>query len=113
MTASTDVSSVFATVHAAVAWLDTTLGRTPEQVTNRVLQLAQETGEVAEAWAGTTGANPRKGPTHTRAHVTQECADVAMAALVIIASLDYDPAAVLVDNARRIAARLPNHPPPP
>ena len=64
------VSAVLRVVEDAVAWLD---GHNPvddAEVTMRVLKVAEETGEAAQAWIGATGRNPRKGVTHSRAGVT-------------------------------------------
>jgi hypothetical protein len=47
----------------------------------RLAKVAEEFGEVVEAHNGATGQNPRKGATHTRAHVIDELLDVAVAAL--------------------------------
>ncbi len=47
----------------------------------RIVKLLEENGEVAEALIGVTGANPRKGVTHTWAQLQAELLDVAVTAL--------------------------------
>ena len=72
----------------------------------RVLKVAEETGEAAQAWIGATGRNPRKGVTHSRAEVAGELADVVIAALVAVASLGIDPGTALAAKAEAVSARL-------
>lgn len=63
--------------------------RDPEAVTwGRLAKLAEEQGEVIEAFIGATGQNPRKGVTHTIADVRKELFDVAITALGAIEHLD-------------------------
>lgn len=47
----------------------------------RIQKVVQETGEAFEAFCGSLGENPRKGFTHSRADVTRELMDSALAAL--------------------------------
>lgn len=54
----------------------------------RLLKLQEEMGEVAQAYIGWTGQNPRKGVTHTQDDLLDELADVAVTALVAMESLD-------------------------
>lgn len=76
----------------------------PEHI--RILKLSEEVGEVAEAYLGMTGTNPRKGQTHDIEDVRSELADVALAALVAIASLNGNPMAELAERARFVKQRL-------
>jgi hypothetical protein len=69
-------------------------------------QIGEELAGVAMAWAGTTGQNPRKGVTHTLHDVAGELGDVAFTALATVASLGFDPEAVLVGVARKAVDRL-------
>lgn len=64
-------------------WIDAANAhRDPEAVTwGRLAKLAEEGGEVIEAFIGATGQNPRKGITHTIADVGDELLDVAITAL--------------------------------
>lgn len=50
----------------------------------RVLKLAEECGEAANAYIGMTGQNPRKGVTHTLDDLNAELADVAITAMAAI-----------------------------
>lgn len=56
------------------------LASVPEAV--RLLKIVEEAGEVAEAYIGLTGANPRKGFTHSHMELESELLDVALTALV-------------------------------
>lgn len=89
-------------------WLDRTNGTDEHELTMRILKLTEEAGEAAAAWIGARGGNPRKGITHTRDDVAEELADVALTALVAIASLRMDPDTVLTERARVIAERMPD-----
>lgn len=53
----------------------------------RLLKVAEEYGEMVEAYIGWTGQNPRKGVTHTRQDVVCEALDVAITALGVVAHL--------------------------
>lgn len=90
----------------AAGWLDDANGADNGEITLRILKLSEETGEVAAAWIGAQGGNPRKGFTHTRDEVAAELGDVAMSALVAIASIGKDPRAVMAEVATKIDDRL-------
>jgi NTP pyrophosphatase (non-canonical NTP hydrolase) len=85
-------------------WIDTAnSAKDPEaQLWGRVAKVAEEVGEVGEAWIdalaissgkliaamiGATGQNPRKGQTHTMDDVTKELLDVALTALCAVEHL--------------------------
>jgi NTP pyrophosphatase (non-canonical NTP hydrolase) len=57
----------------------------------QLLKLSEEVGEVAEAYLGMTGLNPRKGVSHTREDLTGEVADVLITAAVAIVRLAGGP----------------------
>ncbi|MEU8902144.1 MazG-like family protein [Streptomyces mirabilis] len=95
----------WATIRGLVDWLDEANGRTDEEITLRILKLAEETGEVGQAWIGVRGQNPRKGVTHTREDVADELCDVIVTAAVALASMLGDPAARLNAKLAKIAAR--------
>ncbi|MFI5661560.1 MazG-like family protein [Streptomyces sp. NPDC051684] len=90
--------------------LDAANGRDEHELAMRLLKVSEEAGEVAAAYIGATGQNPRKGTTHTRGDVMQELADVIIAAAVALHSLtDHAPSvldAKLHAAARRLA--IPN-----
>jgi NTP pyrophosphatase (non-canonical NTP hydrolase) len=102
----TSTAFVFEVVRRATAWLDAHNGRAREEVTHRILKLVEEVGEVAQARIGQLGQNPRKGVTHSQGDLAAELADVVMTALVVLQSLDLDPATVLTQKAETITARL-------
>ncbi|MFK8851183.1 MazG-like family protein [Streptomyces sp. Ac-502] len=95
----------WATIRRLVAWLDQENGRSQHETTLRLLKLTEEAGEVAQAWIGVIGQNPRKGVTHTRADVAEELCDVIVTAAVALASITDDPATVLDGKLDKIAAR--------
>lgn len=49
----------------------------------QVVKVQEEAGEIAEAWIGHMGVNPRKGRTHSLADVRKEALDVATTALMV------------------------------
>ena len=88
-----------------VAWLDETNGRSPQETTLRILKITEEAGEVAQAWIGVQGQNPRKGVTHSREDVADELCDVIVTALVGLTSVVDDPAGHFEAKLAQIAAR--------
>lgn len=92
------------TIKCLVAWLDAENGRSDDEVGLRILKLTEEIGEVAQAWIGVQGQNPRKGVTHTTIDVQDELVDVMVTAAVALASLTDNPAAVLDAKLQQIAA---------
>lgn len=48
---------------------------------SRVLKIAEEVGEAAQAYTGFIGQNPRKGVTHTKEQLLDELADIVITAL--------------------------------
>ena len=109
MTVDRDTTNVWDAVERSVAWLDSHHERDDTELTLRLLKVTEEAGEAAQAWIGATGRNPRKGVTHGRPDVAAELADVVFSALVAIASLGLDPAAVLSDKATDLIARTGAH----
>ncbi|MEU6206254.1 MazG-like family protein [Micromonospora musae] len=97
---------VWATARAFRAWLDAANGTGDAELTCRVLKLTEEAGEVAGAWIGLLGQNPRKGVTHTRDDVAAELADVAFTALVAIESLGLDARTLLDSCADKVQPRI-------
>jgi NTP pyrophosphatase (non-canonical NTP hydrolase) len=92
-------------VQVAFRSLDQVNGSNPPEITLRILKIGEEYGEAVQAWIGVTGANPRKGITHTRAQVADELGDIAITALVAASSLGFDPRQVLAGTAATAAAR--------
>lgn len=52
-----------------------------------ILKLSEEVGEVAEAYIGTYGLNPRKGVCRTRDDVLAELSDVIVTAAVAMCGM--------------------------
>lgn len=87
------------------AWLDHSNGhRTPAEVALRLLKVTEEAGEVAQAWIGVTGQNPRKGVTHTTSDVADELCDVITAAMVALMTITPDPGEHFTRKVQQIAA---------
>lgn len=82
------------------AWLDDENRGMPGDDEMRIMKLAEEVGEVAQAYIGMKGQNPRKGVTHTMDDVLTELADVAGTALCAIQHFTQD-----VDRTREILVR--------
>ena len=93
------------TIRNLTTWLDTSNGRSDTEIGLRILKLTEEVGEVAQAWIGVQGQNPRKGVTHTHPDVQDELCDVIVTAAVALASLIDNPGYVLDQKLTKIAAR--------
>jgi len=101
-----DGAAIWQTVQQARQWLDAQNGCGRPEQGMRILKISEEIGEVATAWAGVTGQNPRKGSTHSLQDVADELGDVALTALVAVASLGFDPRQVLAGTASKVRERL-------
>lgn len=88
-----------------VAWLDAANGTGPEETAARLLKLTEEAGEVAAAYIGLVGSNPRKGITHATEDVADELCDVILAAMVVLHRFTNDPAGHLAFKAATVAER--------
>jgi NTP pyrophosphatase (non-canonical NTP hydrolase) len=95
----------WSTIRSLVAWLDECNGRSDAEVSLRILKLTEEAGEVAQAWIGVQGQNPRKGVTHEREDVVAELCDVMVTAAVALASVAISPQDVFDAKLAKIAAR--------
>jgi hypothetical protein len=82
----------WATIALLTAWLDNHNGSSTPETALRLMKVQEEAGEVAAAWIGVTGQNPRKGVTHDVADVVSELCDVIVAAMVAVTTLTRDPA---------------------
>ncbi|MEU1071877.1 MULTISPECIES: MazG-like family protein [unclassified Streptomyces] len=105
-------NDLWPTIRALTAWLDAENGRDPHEMAMRIMKIAEEAGEASAAYIGMTGQNPRKGTTHTQADLEAELADVAVTALVALASLTTDAETVFTTKVGRIAARVGVEPEP-
>jgi hypothetical protein len=70
-----------------VAWLDAANGREPHEAGVRIMKIAEEAGEAAAAYIGTTSQNPRKSVTATPDDLAGELCGVVVAALVALATI--------------------------
>lgn len=94
------------TVGRLVEWLDEETGASPELArVLRVLKISEEAGEVAEAVHGVTGANPRKGRSHTWEDVQSELCDVIVTSMVALRTLTPDAAEVFARRLDHVAGR--------
>jgi NTP pyrophosphatase (non-canonical NTP hydrolase) len=103
------VPGLWATVAALAAWLDASNGTSDHEQAMRLMKLSEETGEVAQAYIGMTGQNPRKGITHSRNDVADELCDVIVTAMVALHAYTPDPARHLTAKLQRIADRAHLH----
>lgn len=78
-------------------------GNSPE---TQIIRVMEEGGEVAQAWIGFIGANPRKGVTHRAVDVADELADLAMTALLGIVMLGFDPFDAMTKQQEKAEGRL-------
>ncbi|WP_329117455.1 MazG-like family protein [Streptomyces sp. NBC_01465] len=92
------------------ATLNQANGTGEHEIAMRLLKVTEEAGEVAAAYIGSTGQNPRKGTTHTTHDVAQELADVIIAAAVALHSLTNQAPAVLDAKLHAAARRLHTDP---
>ncbi|MFB4275795.1 MazG-like family protein [Nonomuraea sp. MTCD27] len=94
-------------VGAALDWVDQANGRDDHEKTLRLLKLVEETSEVAAAYIGMVGQNPRKGVTHTLDDVAAELCDVTVTALVALATITGDTTTARTALNRHLARRGP------
>lgn len=75
-------------------WLDKETPSTdPDKVLSmRMHKITEEVGEVAQAYVGVTGFNPRKGTSHTVQDLAKELCDVILTAQVALATVVDEPA---------------------
>ncbi|MFD9072903.1 MazG-like family protein [Streptomyces lasiicapitis] len=99
-------TDLWATVDRLHSWLESHSRNPPrETLLLRMLKLAEETGEVAQAVIGATGQNPRKGTTHTWDDVESELCDVVITALVALRTLTPAPEQALASRLRAVEQR--------
>lgn len=96
----------WAPIFRLVGWLDRQNGRSQHEISLRLLKLVEESGEVAQAYIGSVGQNPRKGVTHTSADVADELCDVIITAMVALVSVaDGNPDDILAAKLAKVAER--------
>ncbi|MFI9723552.1 hypothetical protein ACIHFE_28510 [Streptomyces sp. NPDC052396] len=99
-------AQLWAVARKSAAWLDAANGAGEHETAMRLMKLAEEAGEVMQAYIGMTGQNPRKGVTHQRADVAAELCDVIITAATALHRFADDPAATLDRHARHVAQRM-------
>lgn len=98
--------STWNTVADLAAWLDRDSPVPPDQaLLMRILKITEEAGEVAQAVVGATGANPRKGHSHTWANVENELCDVILTAMVALHTLTPSAQKVFKERLGHVAER--------
>lgn len=102
-------ADMWAHVRRTAAWIDE---QPPvswgDKVGMQVVKLAEETGEVADAYIGWTGQNPRKGRYASADDVGAEFCDVIVTAMHGLVRL-YPPGRaeeVLEEHFRKLEARM-------
>lgn len=99
-------AALWPVVARITAALDAANARDEHEIAMRLLKVSEEAGEVAAAYIGATGQNPRKGTTHTHNDVAQELADVIISAAVALHSITDHAPAVLDGKLHAAARRL-------
>jgi NTP pyrophosphatase (non-canonical NTP hydrolase) len=95
----------WSTIRDLVAWLDDQNGRSDHELAMRILKVTEEAGEVAQAYLGVHGQNPRKGRSAGWSDVTDELCDVIVTAVVALATITDQPQEVLDAKLAKIANR--------
>ncbi|MFF4934850.1 MazG-like family protein [Streptomyces griseofuscus] len=72
----------------------------------RVLKISEELGEVSEAMHGATGANPRKGASHSWDDVHTELCDVVVTSMMALVTCTPDAARLLDERLRHLIDRV-------
>jgi len=95
------------TISRLVGWLDDESGRPAEMDRLlRIMKVTEEAGEVAEAVAGATGQNPRKGVTNDWSQVSAELVDVMLTAAVALGTIEGENAGkVFAEHFARVRDR--------
>lgn len=93
---------MFTVARSYAAYLSTRNGSDDLQRTLQILKVSEEAGEVADAWIGLMGQNPRKGSYGSVSDVAKELGDVTFTALVAIAGLGLDPEEVLYQTTCKV-----------
>jgi NTP pyrophosphatase (non-canonical NTP hydrolase) len=100
-------ATLWPSIRSLVAWLDAANGRNEQENALRLLKLAEEVGEVSQAYINYQGQNPRKAHTPgSREDVADELVDVVVTALTALYSFTDDPPALVADKLDRILTRL-------
>lgn len=94
-------------IHLLVKWLDNANDRhSDHEVSMRLLKVTEEAGEVAQAYIGYVGQNPRKGITHRADDVASELCDVIVTAMVALRSFSDSPEIKLNEHINGLINRI-------
>ena len=77
-----------------------------EALSFQLHQLGSEMGEANSAFIGVTGANDRKGFSHTMDDLANEFGDIALTAMISLFFCADDPELVMQDTIRKISSRI-------
>ncbi|MET9409540.1 MazG-like family protein [Streptomyces sp. NPDC002935] len=99
-------TALWPAISRIVSALNEANGTGENEISVRLLKVTEEAGEVAAAYIGMTGQNPRKGITHSRADVADELCDVIIAATVALHSFTDAAPAVLDAKLHAATQRL-------
>lgn len=102
----TDYTNLYDATKRLASWLDENSLKTREEHGLRCMKVCEEAGEVAQAWIGFIGQNPRKGASHTLREVVKELGDVVFAALVALESITGNSRAIVETRARETIQRV-------
>lgn len=72
-----------------------------------ILKVVEEAGEVAEAWIRHQGLKPRRDGVVREIDVARELADVAMAAMVAMIQLGFQPSHLIEWQREKMEQYLP------
>lgn len=73
---------------------------------NQIIKIQEELGEVAEAYVGYVGINPRKGITHDLQSIAEELADVIVTAALAIRYAGFGINQILEAQEKKTRERL-------
>lgn len=96
------MSGLYEDIHRAIADHQ---GYTGAGIHLRLMKLAEEVGEVNQAYIGTMGANKRKGRTHEPEDVAKELCDVVITAMVALHDWTTSPELFLKQQVTRVLER--------
>jgi NTP pyrophosphatase (non-canonical NTP hydrolase) len=105
-TATDPVLPEWDAVGRLVDWLNQTNGHSEQETALRLLKVTEEAGEVAAAYIGMQGQNPRKGVTHNPVDVADELCDVIVSAMVALHSFCANPGRHFADAVNEVTSRV-------
>jgi hypothetical protein len=104
-TPATPTYSLWEHIDNVLTWVDEANGRSELETARRLLKVVEEIGEVASAYIGMVGQNPRKGITHDRDDLLAELYDSVVTGLIAAATIADDVPAARAALDRHLARR--------